>query len=95
MSPFFKVDFCLFQKVRKLVYAIVPQDHYDSLEAVVDNRSKTVAKALLQKLEHSIRLEDQGSSDSKAELEKLGQTLKEKMDPRIWGLTQSKRKKKE
>lgn len=77
----------------KLVYAIVPQDHYDSLEAVVENRSKIVATALLQKVEHSMRLEDQGASDSKTDLEKLTQTLKEKMDSRIWGLTQSKRKK--
>lgn len=38
----------------KLVYAIVPQDHYDNLEAVVDNRSRNAAKALLQKVEHSM-----------------------------------------
>jgi predicted DNA-binding mobile mystery protein A len=79
----------------KLVYAIVPQDHYDSLEAVVDKRSRNAAKALLQKVEHSMRLEDQGSSESKTELEKLSQTLKENMDPRLWGITQTKRKKKE
>lgn len=79
----------------KLVYAIVPQDQYDSLETVVDGRSKSAAKALLQKVEHTMRLEEQGSAESKAELEKLSQSLKEKMDPRIWGLTQAKRKKKE
>jgi predicted DNA-binding mobile mystery protein A len=76
----------------KVVYALVPQDQYDSLEAVVDNRSRKAAKALLQKVEHSMRLEDQGSLESKTELEKLNQTLKEKMDPRIWGLIQTKEK---
>ncbi|MEQ1665832.1 MAG: hypothetical protein ABL927_10690, partial [Bdellovibrionales bacterium] len=79
----------------KVLYAIVPQDHYDSLETIVDNRSRNAAKNLLQKVEHSMRLEDQGSSDSKLELEKLAQTLKEKMDSRIWGVTQPKRKKKD
>lgn len=79
----------------KVLYAIVPQDNYDSLEAIVDNRSRSAANDLLQKVEHSMRLEDQGSSESKLELKKLSQTLKEKMDPRIWGITQPKRKKKD
>lgn len=79
----------------KVVYAIVPKDEYESLEAILDNRSRKAAKDLLQKVEHSMRLEDQGSPDSKNELDKLTQTLKEKMDPRIWGLAKPKKKKKE
>ncbi len=79
----------------KVIYAIVPNDEYDSLEAIVDRRAKQAAKALLQKVEHSMRLEDQGSTDSKAELEKLTQSLKEKMDPRIWGIAKPKKRKKD
>jgi len=78
----------------KVIYAIVPNDEHESLEAIIDKRARMAAKELLQKVEHSMRLEDQGSSDSKAELEKLVQNLKEKMDPRIWGVTSSKKKKK-
>lgn len=78
----------------KVVYAIVPRDEYESLEAIVDNRAKKAAKDLLQKVEHSMRLEGQGSPDSKIELDKLTHSLKEKMDPRIWGLAKPYQKKK-
>lgn len=77
----------------KLIYAIVPQDEHNSLESIVDVRSKKAAKDLLQKVEHSMRLEDQASPNSKSELDKLAQSLKEKMDPRIWGVAKSKKKK--
>lgn len=77
----------------KLIYAIVPLDEHDSLESIVDSRSKKVANDLLQKVEHSMRLEDQGSPDSKSEHDKLAQSLKEKMDPRIWGVAMPKKKK--
>lgn len=79
----------------KVIYAIVPSDEYESLESIVDSRSKKAAKDLLQKVEHSMRLEDQGAPDSKSEVEKLTQSLKEKMDPRIWGIAKPKKKKKE
>lgn len=77
----------------KVIYAIVPDE--ESLEAIVDARARKAAKELFQKVEHSMRLEDQGSPDSKADLEKLTRELKDKMDPRIWGLTKTKAKKKE
>lgn len=79
----------------KVIYAIVPNDDSESLEAIVDRRARIAAKDLLRRVEHSMRLEEQGSPDSKAELEKLAQKLKEKMDPRIWGLTKPKKKKKD
>lgn len=34
----------------KLIYAIVPLDEHDSLESIVDIRSKKAAKDLLQKV---------------------------------------------
>jgi predicted DNA-binding mobile mystery protein A len=79
----------------KVVYAIVPNDDAESLEAIVDSRARIAAKELLKKVEHSMRLEDQGSPDLKAPLEKLTSDLKEKMDPRIWGLTKTKKKNKD
>jgi predicted DNA-binding mobile mystery protein A len=76
----------------KVVYAIVPNDMFGSLEAIVDSRAKKAAKELLQKVEHSMKLEEQGTPDSKTELETLAQNLKDKMDPRIWGLTKPAKK---
>lgn len=79
----------------RVVYAIVPSDESESLESIVDSRARQAAKNLIKKVEHSMRLEDQGSPDSTIELEKLSQSLKEKMDPQIWGVTKAKRKNKE
>lgn len=78
----------------KVIYAIVPNDESESLEAIVERRARKAAQELLQKVEHTMRLEGQGSPSSKAELEKLAKDLKEKMDPRIWGLTPTRLKKK-
>jgi len=77
----------------KVIYAIVPQDHYDSLEAIIDKRARKAARDLLQKVEHTMRLEDQGSPESESDLEKLSQNLKDSMDPRIWGIAKPKSKK--
>lgn len=79
----------------KVIYTIVPKEDYGSLEDIVDYKARKAARDLLKKVEHSMRLEDQGSQDSKVELEKLSQTLKEKMDPRIWGLSKPAKKKKD
>lgn len=68
----------------KVIYAIVPDFPNRSLDEIIESRATQVAKDLIQKVEHSMRLENQGSVDSKAEIEKLTQELKEKMDPRIW-----------
>lgn len=71
----------------KLIYAIVPNDDSESLDAIVDARARKAARELLNKVEHSMRLEDQGTPKFDAQLEALAQSLKEKMDPRIWGFT--------
>jgi predicted DNA-binding mobile mystery protein A len=77
----------------KLVYAIVPQESYSDLEAIIDERSKAVARKMLQKVDHSMRLEKQGADakDSAKQIEHLAYELKSKMDTRIWN-TETKRK---
>jgi hypothetical protein len=70
-----------------------PKHENESLEAIVDRRARYAARDLLQRVEHSMRLEEQGSPDSKAEIEKLAQKMKAKIDPRIWALTKDKKKK--
>ncbi len=75
----------------KIVYAIVPNEEYKSLEGIIETRARNAAEALLKRVEHSMKLEAQGSPDSTLELEKLTRELKEKMDPRIWGIMKKRK----
>jgi predicted DNA-binding mobile mystery protein A len=77
----------------KVVYAIVPEDPYQSLESIIDERAKRAATELLEKVEHSMRLEEQGSPDAKAEIERLAIELKTKVDSRIWDIKKPATKK--
>ena len=79
----------------KLVYAVVPDAPNKSLDDILDARARDLASRLLGRVEHSMRLEKQGSedTDSKAKIEKLSFELKTKMDSRIWDLTTPKKKK--
>ena len=77
----------------KVIYAIVPDDSYASLESIIDNRAKLAATDLLEKVEHSMRLEEQGSPDAKAEIDRLTFELKTKVDSRLWDQKQPAKKK--
>jgi predicted DNA-binding mobile mystery protein A len=79
----------------KLVYAIVPEAPSTTLDDIVDARARDLASRLLVRVEHSMRLEKQGSdpTDSKAKIGKLSFELKTKMDSRIWDATTPKKKK--
>ena len=71
----------------KLIYAIVPNDRYSDLEAIIDERARDVAQQLVRTTEHSMRLEKQGRDDDDLakEVDSLTNQLKSKMDSRIWG----------
>lgn len=79
----------------KLVYAVVPDAPSESLDDIVDARARDLATRLLGRVEHSMRLEKQGSdaADSQAQINKLSFELKTKMDSRIWDATTPKKKK--
>lgn len=79
----------------KVVYAIVPDGPYENLDMIVNQRARKVARDLIQKVEHSMRLENQGSASVNADIENLAQELKMKMDPRMWGLPKLIKRKKE
>lgn len=70
----------------RLVYAIVPDAPSTSLDDILDARARDLASRLLGRVEHSMRLEKQGSSptDLQARIGKLSFDLKSKMDSRIW-----------
>ena len=71
----------------KLIYAVVPDDRYGDLEAIIDERARDLAQQLVRRTEHSMRLEKQGAPDADLgkEVDRLTDELKSKMDSRIWG----------
>jgi predicted DNA-binding mobile mystery protein A len=73
----------------KLVYAIVPNDRFATLEAIIDERARDLAQQLVRTAEHSMRLEKQGSHDDDLarDIDGLASQLKSKMDSRIWSRT--------
>lgn len=70
----------------RLIYAVVPDHVFASLDAIVEARARQLAEQLVRRTEHSMRLEKQGSVDANFELEiqELTNQLKSKLDPRIW-----------
>jgi predicted DNA-binding mobile mystery protein A len=73
----------------KLVYAIVPDDRFATLGAIIDERARDLAQQLVRTAEHSMRLEKQGSHDDDLarDIDGLASQLKSKMDSRIWSRT--------
>jgi len=66
----------------RLVYTLVPMDE---LESVVHKRAEKKAKELLNKAEHTMKLENQASSkESNNELESLIQELLNGSQARLW-----------
>lgn len=70
----------------KLTYAIVPDDRYADLEAIIDERAHQVAQELVRRSEHSMRLENQGTDDAalKRQVGTLVNELKNSAGSRIW-----------
>jgi hypothetical protein len=79
----------------KLVYAIVPNDGYLSIDELLTQKSEEVAKAISKGVSHSMALEAQGLTpeDQRSTVSRLAKELKEKMDSRIWDSTPRKGKK--
>ena len=77
----------------KLVYAIVPQDHYESLNSIIDEQALKSAKKLAHTVEHSMRLEKQGVASDLTERQilKLADELKANFDPLLWGQVKVKK----
>lgn len=70
----------------KLIYALVPNDNYESLDVILDQRAMGVAKQLVQKVEHSMLLESQGRSEDQLQkrIREIANELKNEMDRRLW-----------
>ena len=70
----------------QLVYAIVPKTDYGSLEEIINYQSEILARKLIKKADHTMKLEAQGlsSRELKRQSKKIAHQLKEKMDFRLW-----------
>ena len=78
----------------KLIYAFVPKDGYDSLESIIDEKAMAVAEEIVQKVEHSMRLEAQGrkEKDIKKRIREIANDLKNQMDSRLWDSGKKKKR---
>jgi len=70
----------------KLVYALVPESPFNDLEEIIESRATKLAREMIQKVDHTMKLEEQGTEqeDSSRQVDKLASDLKSKMDSRIW-----------
>ncbi len=73
----------------RVVYAIVPDERFRSLDEILDKRAEEAAKNVMKKVSHSMRLEAQevGSVDRQNQLQRLARELKEALDPKLWNKT--------
>jgi len=70
----------------KLVYAIVPDEPFTNLESIVDEQALKTARAIVMKVDHTMRLEQQGISleRSHEKVKELAAELKIKMGSKFW-----------
>ncbi len=72
----------------KVVYSVVPVEPYSSLEAVLDDQAVQAARLVVSKMDHTMRLEEQGLSydDSQDQVKQLAEHLKSELDRSLWDL---------
>ncbi len=68
----------------KLIYAIVPRDPYSSLNDIINKHAENFARKILNRTEHTMQLEKQGTGRNEYELKQMVKELKDNMDSRIW-----------
>lgn len=70
----------------RLTYAVVPGEGKETLERILDERARALARKIRNQTAHTMRLENQETeADDKALQENaLAAELKAKSDPRLW-----------
>lgn len=70
----------------RLVYAIVPEAGFGSLDSILRERANIVAKQILEAASHTMALEDQTvpASKRKVQVDELAEELVRTMDKRLW-----------
>lgn len=79
----------------KLIYAIVPKDSGLSLDDIIKRRALAAAAQILQEVSHTMRLEDQGTSEKEiqTEINRIASELIESNDPKIWNFDENRKTK--
>lgn len=69
-----------------LVYAIVPDDRFSSFDSVLDLQALQAARKIVSKVDHTMRLEQQGLSKERLseQVRELAEELKVKMHSSLW-----------
>lgn len=70
----------------RLIYAIVPDNNYDSLDAILRERARMAALRILAPIGHTMKLEQQGvgAQETEEHARELADELRAKLDPRLW-----------
>ena len=91
-----KVSLETLQKVARamrcqFIYAVVPEEPFASLESVMDVQAAEAARAMISRVDHTMRLEQQGlpPEGSGEQVKELADKLKAEVDPSLWGDRQS------
>ncbi len=91
-----KVSLETLQKVARamrcqFIYAVVPEAPFASLESVMDAQAAEAARAMISRVDHTMRLEQQSLSPegSSEQILELADQLKAEVDPSLWGDRQS------
>lgn len=71
----------------KFIYAIVPEEPFANLDAILSDQALRAARAIVAKVDHTMRLEQQGlSPDRSAEqVKELAEKIKSEMSRTLWG----------
>lgn len=70
-----------------MIYAIIPEEPLPNLESIMDDQALQAARALISRVDHTMRLEQQGLSleQSDEQVRELASKLKLDLDPTLWG----------
>lgn len=70
----------------RLIYAIVPDNEYASLEDILRERALKAARHIVEPVSHTMKLERQGVElqDMENHVQALAETLRTTLDPRLW-----------
>jgi predicted DNA-binding mobile mystery protein A len=87
-----KVSVETLQKVARamrcqILYAVVPEEPFASLESILDAQAAEAAREVISRVDHTMRLEQQGVSpeNSNEQAKELADKLKAEMASSLWG----------
>lgn len=71
----------------KLIYAIVPNQPFNSLDSILTSQAKKAALKITSSVDHTMKLEMQDISNesSNEQLDDLARHFKDSLDPSLWG----------